>query len=104
MFPYNLWQSIWYYGYAGSLASPPCSEIVQWRILDEPMRISRRQYKELTAILTLSRDNECTYDTATDRNGENMRPIQESLSSNFQGVYHCTPDDFGYFVFPENEQ
>ncbi|KAL3902804.1 MAG: hypothetical protein SGARI_005666, partial [Bacillariaceae sp.] len=54
MFPYNLWQSIWYYGYSGSLTSPPCSEIVQWRILDEPIRISRRQYKELTAILTQS--------------------------------------------------
>jgi hypothetical protein len=104
MYPYNLWQSIWYYGYAGSLTSPPCSEIVQWRILDEPLRISRRQYKELTAVLTQSQDVDCEYDTATDFNGENARPIQESISGSFQGVYHCTPDDFGYFVFPENEQ
>jgi hypothetical protein len=36
-YPYSMWPSIWYYGYTGSLTSPPCSDIVQWRILDEPM-------------------------------------------------------------------
>jgi hypothetical protein len=37
MYPYSLWPSIWYYGYTGSLTAPPCSDNVQWRILDEPM-------------------------------------------------------------------
>jgi hypothetical protein len=37
MYPYSLWPSIWYYGYTGSLTVPPCSDLVQWRILDEPM-------------------------------------------------------------------
>lgn len=37
MFPYNLWPDIWYFGYDGSIASPPCSPIVHWRVLDEPL-------------------------------------------------------------------
>jgi hypothetical protein len=37
MFPYNLWPSIWYFGYMGSITSPPCSSIVNWRVLDEPL-------------------------------------------------------------------
>jgi carbonic anhydrase len=104
MFPYNLWQSIWYYGYTGSMTAPPCSEIVEWRVLEEPLRISRRQYKVLTSLLTQSRDDDCEPDTAVDSNGENRRPIQKSSNSFYHGVYHCTSDDFGYFVFSSDEQ
>lgn len=104
MFPYNLWQNIWYYGYSGSLTAPPCSEIVQWRVLDEPLRISRRQYKELTFLLGQSRDDDCQLDAAADLNGENRRPVQESIDGAFQGVYHCTPANFGHFAYIPEEQ
>ena len=39
MYPYNLWPSIWYYGYSGSLTFPPCTDIVAWHIIDEPMYV-----------------------------------------------------------------
>jgi Eukaryotic-type carbonic anhydrase len=103
MFPYNLWPSIWYYGYAGSLTAPPCTEAVQWRIMDEPLLISRRQYKILASLLSSSRDDKCELDTATSRTGENRRPIQET-NSFFQAVHHCTPQNFGYFVYEPSLQ
>lgn len=37
MFPYNLWPSIWYYSYPGSLTAPPCTGLVHWRIIDTPL-------------------------------------------------------------------
>ena len=36
-FPYNLWPSVWYYSYDGSLTAPPCTGQVHWRIIDTPL-------------------------------------------------------------------
>ncbi|XP_049360681.1 alpha carbonic anhydrase 1, chloroplastic, partial [Solanum verrucosum] len=40
-----------YYSYAGSLTTPPCSEIVSWYILGKVRSISREQVEELRAPL-----------------------------------------------------
>ncbi|NNG03445.1 MAG: carbonic anhydrase family protein [Inquilinus sp.] len=32
-----------YYGYSGSLTTPPCSEDVKWHVLAEPIEVSERQ-------------------------------------------------------------
>jgi hypothetical protein len=39
MYPYNLWPSIFYFAYFGSLTAPPCTDNVMWRIIDEPMYV-----------------------------------------------------------------
>jgi hypothetical protein len=51
MFPYNLWPSIWYFGYEGSLTSPPCTEIMTWRVLDQPMYV---KFADLVCVFMFS--------------------------------------------------
>jgi len=38
------------YTYAGSLTTPPCSEIVRWHVMQEPLTMSAEQMEALTAI------------------------------------------------------
>ena len=93
MYPYSMWPSIWYYKYRGSLTTPPCATIVNWRILDKPMTISRKQYKQLAALLTAYKNSACVDATALSPTGENFRPLA-TINTNFQSVTHCTRDDF----------
>ena len=37
------------YHYEGSLTTPPCSEIVEWIVIDEPQPISTEQLKAFTS-------------------------------------------------------
>jgi carbonic anhydrase len=38
------------YTYPGSLTTPPCSEIVRWHVMQEPLTMSAEQMEALTAI------------------------------------------------------
>jgi carbonic anhydrase len=101
MYPYSMWPSIWYYSYQGSITQPPCSAIVHWRILDEPMLISRRQYKQLASLLTAYKTLACEDGMSfTSPKGENFRPLQQINSAN-QPVSHCQITDFSFDVFEE---
>lgn len=58
-----------FYNYEGSLTTPPCSENVDWWVVKEPVKCSRRQLEKLLAsqkILELT------------NNGSNARPIQRN--------------------------
>ena len=48
-----------YYRYQGSLTTPPCSEIVTWLVLKQPVEISRSQIASFSAVI-----------------GTNARPVQ----------------------------
>ena len=39
-----------FYTYQGSLTTPPCSEIVRWLLLDQPLELSAQQIAAFTAI------------------------------------------------------
>lgn len=58
-----------YYKYSGSLTTPPCSEVVTWIIMENPIEASTAQITELTDIL-----------------GSNYRPVQELNGRNIEYV------------------
>ncbi len=49
-----------YYHYLGSLTTPPCTQIVEWYVMKEPITISKEQYEQFHALYK-----------------ENFRPTQE---------------------------
>ncbi len=51
-----------YYGYSGSLTTPPCSEGLRWHVMDETIEASREQINFFVALL---------------HDGHNARPVQE---------------------------
>jgi len=104
MFPYDLWPTIYFYRYQGQLTAPPCSEIVIWRVLDEPLLISRKQFKQLGRLLTSYVDPEtCEGASAVSPRGENYRPL-ESINHEKQEMTHCTNRDFGFWQYPPDQQ
>ena len=48
-----------YYHYQGSLTTPPCSEIVNWYVLKDPIKVSDEQVAQFAKAV-----------------GDNARPIQ----------------------------
>lgn len=101
-YPYNMWPSIHYFSYDGSITYPPCTTAVNWRILDKPMEISRKQYKQLTNLLTSYRNDDCDRATVTSPRGENARPLQTINED--QDVAHCTIDDFDLDLYGPGNQ
>ena len=56
-----------YYTYEGSLTTPPCSEIVDWYVMQKSVGISKEQMETFKKILT---------DTSPDHYPFNNRPLQ----------------------------
>ena len=99
MFPYDMWPTIYYYKYKGSITYPPCSEIVRWRVFDEPLKISRRQLRQLSALLDSYVDEEtCENKSVVSPSGENYRPLQV-LNTEDQEVAHCQQDKYRYWKY-----
>ena len=77
-------------GYEGSLTEPPCSEFLEWRIIDTPSRMSKRQHHQLRKILFHHRDGSCRR-TSTQYEGSVARPPQPYES---RLVHRCMCRDF----------
>ena len=104
-FPHTLWPTIYYFGYRGSITAPPCSDIVNWRILDVPLEISKRQYQQLTTLMDSYRDESCDMThgggSKLDRHGENYQPLRDQGAVD---IFHCTPDDFRWWMYLPEDQ
>jgi hypothetical protein len=110
MFPYDLWPTLYYYKYKGSLTYPPCSENARWRIFDAPLRISRRQYKQLASLLESYKDEATLADdglfesaSAVSPTGENVRPLFD-LNTDDQTLAHCTFRRYRYWDYDWDQQ
>ena len=90
--PYHadLLPSIYFYGYSGSLTEPPCSEFIEWRVLDTPMVISSAQLLQMQTLLFNHVDEQCQL-TSNHYRGSVARPLQDL---NDRAVYRCTCRDF----------
>jgi carbonic anhydrase len=65
------------YTYAGSLTTPPCSEVVFWNVVDTPVKLSVREFLRLTnLILDYTDPATCEFATAAAPSGFTGRPVQ----------------------------
>jgi carbonic anhydrase len=104
MFPYDLWPSIYFYRYKGSLTYPPCSENARWRIFDIPWRISRRQYKQLASLLESFVDESTGQGASVvSHTGENVRPLFHANVTT-QNVTHCTYRKYRHWGYTHDQQ
>jgi len=93
-FPYDIWPTDQFYRYRGSITTPPCTAMVNWRVLDEPIKISRHQFKRIASLINNAMDPKtCQYISAASSKGEVNRPLQQ-FDYNHQDLNHCTKDYF----------
>jgi hypothetical protein len=88
----SLVPSIYFYGYDGSLTEPPCSEIVSWFVIDEPMTISRNQLEHMKFLLFTNVDGTTCQSTSVQHRSSVARPIQDTGTN--RQIWHCTPNEF----------
>ena len=85
--------------YKGQITSPPCSEIVSWRVFDEPLKITKRQLKQLAKLLGSYVDSNCENASGVSPTGEAYRPLEE-INHDHQVVTHCTNENFLDLLYP----
>ena len=85
--PDDIWHSEWFIGYQGSVTFPPCSQKVNWRVMDVPFKISKAQFRQLRNIqFEHVNPNTCSFDSVH-QNERNARPIQKYKGGKY---YRCT--------------
>jgi len=89
--PGDIWRTIHFWAYSGSMTEPPCFESVKWRVMDVPMRISDSQYDQLKKLMFDHVDPETCRKTSSDYKGSNARPVQPYRGG---GYYRCRRSDY----------
>lgn len=84
--------TIHFYRYEGSLTEPPCTQFVTWFVADKPMIISWEQLELMKVMLFTNVHPHNCKKSGVHFDESVARPIQPLHD---QGVYQCTPNDFG---------
>lgn len=95
--PYHndIMKSIYFSAYHGSLTEPPCSTMVAWRIISEPMTIHTAQLLAMEHLLSEHRDKDTCQRTSVDSKGSTSRPVQEIVKMDKDhGLYECKRTNF----------
>ena len=80
------------YTYKGGLTTPPCTEAVNWNLLDTPMMISTSQMDRLMKLILCFVDTEtCNHATVASYEGSTSRPPQMLLGREI--VHRCRTCD-----------
>ena len=78
------------YTYRGGLTTPPCTEIVNWNLLDTPLYLSKSQIDRLYhLILCFTEISTCRHATIANEAGQTNRPVQ---ALNGRTVTHRCPN------------
>jgi carbonic anhydrase len=83
--------TMFFFRYDGSITEPPCMDLTWW-VMDEPMRISRRQLSQTKRILFSHVDANCNPTSVHNADQSVTRPI-EALGEDRE-IQHCQTGDF----------
>ena len=73
---YNLVPIGRHFSYFGSLTTPPCTEAVNWIVMEEFLSISVNQFYPLVKYVNEYLDEDCELATIASAGGDTFRPIQ----------------------------
>lgn len=62
------------YTYKGGLTTPPCTQIVNWNLMDDSIKLSDSQMQRLQKLIWCYVEPSCNHATAADREGSTSRP------------------------------
>lgn len=81
------------YTYDGGLTTPPCSEVVEWNVVDKPIEITVSQFNDLSSlVLNYVSAESCEFATIADpKTGSTSRP---PVALNGREVTRICPEDF----------
>ena len=86
----DIQKTVHFWGYSGSFTDPPCTrDSVDWKIMDVPTPISKKQLHQLKHYLFTHVDGDCRRTSVHNAEGSVARPTQDSLK-----YYKCTRDDY----------
>ena len=88
---WDVMKTVHFFAYSGSLTEPPCSEGVNWRILDVPMEISGTQLFRLKRLMFDHVDPDTCAKTSSHFEESNARPTQQNKGG---ASYRCRRSDY----------